>query len=261
MEDFLRRKIVHARKRAMQLKEMHGENPTEKYNYYGGHNLGYWEGKQSAYELILDEILMNEMEILSKKTIGRKQMRIDIMTDIETLGTKPDSTIFQISAVAFDIVTGEHLSTFNQIADIEKNDTVNVTGSTIKWWLNTNKELLSELLNSGITSSKDLLREFYQWLCNLNEIGSDVYLWGNGILFDNKLIQHQLESIGLDYPIYYKNDRDVRTIVDLASNKLGISEKELKDQFNDDALVEHNALDDVTYQIRLVTKCYEVLIS
>jgi hypothetical protein len=65
-------------------------------------------------------------------------LRLDIMTDIETLGTKQDATIFQISAVAFDIMTGEHISTFNQIADIEKNAIVRVDGSTIKWWLNTN---------------------------------------------------------------------------------------------------------------------------
>jgi hypothetical protein len=188
-------------------------------------------------------------------------MRIDIMTDIETLGTENDSTIFQISAIAFDILTGEHISTFNHIADIEKNFSVHVTGATIKWWLNTNKELLTELLNKGTVSSEELLTEFHEWLTNIKSDDNDIYLWGNGILFDNKLIKHQFEDIGLTYPIYYKNDRDVRTILDLASVKLGITEKELKDKFNDDDLVEHNALDDVIYQIRLVTKCYETLIN
>lgn len=188
-------------------------------------------------------------------------MRIDIMTDIETLGTSADSTIFQISAIAFDIMTGKHVSTFNQIADIEKNDFLTVSGSTLKWWLNTNKELLTELLNSGTSSSDELLESFHEWLMDIKSDENDLYLWGNGILFDNKMIQSQFESNGLDYPIYYKNDRDVRTIVDLASAKLGITEKELKDRFNDDLLVEHNALDDVKYQIRLVTKCYEILIG
>lgn len=32
-------------------------------------------------------------------------MRKDVMADIETLGTKADSTIFQISAISFNIVT------------------------------------------------------------------------------------------------------------------------------------------------------------
>jgi hypothetical protein len=187
-------------------------------------------------------------------------MRIDIMTDIETLGTKSDSTIIQIAAIAFDMMTGDHIATFNETVDIEKDDFLNVDGSTIKWWLNTNKELLHTLLSGGKHSSEEVLEMFHKWVMDLKE-GNDVYLWGNGILFDNKMIQHQLEGNCLSYPIYYKNDRDVRTIVDLASAKLGISENELKERFNDDSLVEHDAFDDVKYQINLVRGCREILIG
>ena len=189
-------------------------------------------------------------------------MRIDIMTDIETLGTNSDSTIFQISAIAFDINTGEHISEFNQIADISKNTNMNVTGDTIKWWLNTNKELLTDLLNKGEQSSDTLLFNFHSWLEELKAPNNnDAYLWGNGILFDNKMIQHQMESIGLKYPIFYRNDRDVRTLVELASVKLGITEKELKNRFRDDSLVAHDAFDDVKFQIKLAVKCYEILVG
>lgn len=45
--------------------------------------------------------------------------RYDVMVDIETLGTGVNATIFQISAVLFDITTGERFSEFNKIADIE----------------------------------------------------------------------------------------------------------------------------------------------
>lgn len=75
---------------------------------------------------------------LKYKTKGDVTMdelkREDIMTDIETLGHKSDSTIIQISAIAFDIETGEYLSVFNKVADITKNETMKVTGSTTKWW-------------------------------------------------------------------------------------------------------------------------------
>lgn len=185
------------------------------------------------------------------------EKRIDIMTDIETLGHKTDSTIFQIAAVAFDIQTGEHLSTFSQIADITKNDQMRVTGSTIKWWLNTNKELLTDLINKGEHSSDVLVTNFHEWLTHLN---GDLHLWGNGILFDNKMIQHQMELLSLEYPIRYKNDRDMRTIVDLACSKLQISERELKAQFNDASLTHHDAFDDVRFQINLVSWCYNLLI-
>lgn len=188
------------------------------------------------------------------------KMRIDIMTDIETLGTKSDSTIIQISAIAFDIKSGEHISKFNRIADITENKNMKVTGGTLIWWLNTNKELLVELLNEGEGSSEKLLIDFNDWLIGLSLEG-ELHLWGNGILFDNKMIQHQLENIGLMYPIHYRNDRDVRTIVDLTSAKLGISEKELKVKFNDETLVKHDAFDDVQYQINVVSWCYNQLIS
>lgn len=184
------------------------------------------------------------------------------MTDIETLGTNSDSTIIQISAMTFDIATGEIHAFYNQIADIEKNEMpLNVTGGTIKWWLNTNKELFANLVNSGNHSSEGVLRNFHKWLCELEDSGSDLYLWGNGILFDNKMIQHQFENLNLKYPIYYRNDRDVRTIVDLASEKLRITEKDLKERFNDENLVHHNAFDDVKYQINLVVGCYKALIG
>lgn len=56
MKGFLLKRISHAEKRVLSIKESHGDNPTETHNYYGGHSLGYWEGKLSAYQNILDEI-------------------------------------------------------------------------------------------------------------------------------------------------------------------------------------------------------------
>lgn len=189
-------------------------------------------------------------------------MRVDVMVDIETLGKKSDSTIIQIAAVAFDILTGKHIDTFNMVADISKNENqINVCGDTIQWWLQTNKELFAELLNGGEFSSEEVLRAFSSWLNCLSEDTKNLHLWGNGILFDNKMIQHQFELIGLEYPIYYRNDRDVRTIVDLASQKLGISENELKEKYKDKTLVEHDAINDVVNQINLVVNCYRELIS
>ena len=188
-------------------------------------------------------------------------MRKDIMVDIETSGNETSSTIFQVAAVSFDIKTGKVFSKFNRIADIEENDVLDVTGSTLKWWLKTNKELLAELLFKGEGSSEDLLTDFHDWLNKQHDGNGEVYLWGNGILFDNKMIQHQLNEAGLDYPVFYRNDRDVRTIVDLASVKLGMTEKELKETYNDESLIAHDAFDDVLYQVRLVTGCYNELIK
>lgn len=191
-------------------------------------------------------------------------MRVDIMIDIEALGKQSDSTIFQIAAMAFNLETGEIISSFNKKADLSKDKNINVDGDTLVWWLNTNKELLTSLLNEGDVSKEILLVMFKQWIeshFDSKDDNSNVHLWGNGILFDNKMIQYQLEKMDFNYPIHYKNDRDVRTILDLASDKLGVSEKELKDSIESKDLVEHDALDDVKYQIELVCKCHQIIMK
>lgn len=180
------------------------------------------------------------------------------MVDLETLGTHVDSTIIQISAIAFDINTGAHRYVFNKIADISKNEDyeMNVDGSTLKWWLTTNKELLARSIEKGEMSSSELVEDFGRWLSVVKSMG-DLYLWGNGILFDNKMIQYQL---GEDlYPIEYKNDRDLRTLVDLACTKLGITEKELKNKYYDPSLEPHDAFNDVVNQVNLAVNCYKEL--
>lgn len=187
-------------------------------------------------------------------------MRKDIMVDIETLGNKIDSTIIQLSAVSFDIKTGSIYETFNEVADISKNEsTISVTGSTLQWWANTNAQLFAELLTRGDLSSEEVLRKFHEWLHVINRDSRQLYLWGNGILFDNAMIRQQFEAIGLDYPIFYRNDRDVRTILELASIKLGKSEKELREEIYDNELVAHDAFNDVANQVKLVSFCYNVL--
>ena len=190
--------------------------------------------------------------------------RIDVMVDIETLGNKTNSTIFQIGAIAFDIRTGKHIDKFNRIADIEENEQqLQVSASTLKWWLKTNKELFEELLNSGGGSSEDIVLEFHTWLVGIqNYYGVDnVYLWGNGILFDNKMLQFHMENLGVHYPIHFRNDRDVRTLLELTSFKTGLSERDIKDAVKDEELVAHNAYDDVVKQINIAHKCYKVLVE
>lgn len=56
LKAYLKRRISHMSKRVERLKEKYGDNPTETYNFYGGQELGYWQGMLSAYENALDEI-------------------------------------------------------------------------------------------------------------------------------------------------------------------------------------------------------------
>ena len=189
-------------------------------------------------------------------------MRLDIMVDLETLGNTANSTIIQLAAVPFDLTTGEIFGNhiFNKTIDIEKTPLF-VTGSTLKWWFNENPILLGTLLNSGKESEEAVLKSFIEWIDFLqNSLGFDPpTLWGNGILFDNAILRERMQYYSLKYPILYFKDRDVRTILEIASLKQDIPEKELKKNFMDPEAVAHNALDDALFQVRLVSGCFDIL--
>ena len=189
--------------------------------------------------------------------------RIDIMVDIETLGRGESPPVFQIAASAFDIKTGDIIDNINLVADITKNN--NIEGDTLVWWLNTNKELLTDLLNQGKKSELDekgIVEGFCHWITQLvskYNLGSkDVYLWGNGILFDNRIIWHKCKEYGIEYPIFYRNDRDMRTILELAAMKTGTDDMTYKNNIPNIGTA-HDAFDDVHYQINVVCKCYKDL--
>lgn len=81
-------------------------------------------------------------------------------------------------------------------------------------------------------------------------------------MFDNKLIQSKMEQYNIDYPIFYRNDRDMRTIVELAGLKLEINtEKEFREKFKDESLVAHDAFDDVKGQIKILSKAWNILLN
>ena len=183
-----------------------------------------------------------------------KKPRIEIVGDLETWGKDGDTALIQIAAVAFDIDTGEYLSEFNELCDISKSKIL-VDGSTLKWWLNTDKELLTRLVNSGKDDEETVVRHFYDWIVALKS-EYEVYFWGNGILFDNKIIQAKMAQYGLQYPIFYRNDRDLRTIVDIAESKFGVNVHEVCASPDQE---KHNAIDDVKHEIDVLCWCWKAL--
>ena len=193
--------------------------------------------------------------------LGSDTQRVDIMVDLETLGTSFDATVVQIAAVSFDIETGEELDSFVHTADIRKgSDALNVDGNTLYWWIRNHSDLLRDMITRGDAevSPSSLMFMFYEWL---NRQGSflDRYLWGNGILFDNAIVRHQMEKMGFEYPIKYTNDRDVRTITELAAMKLGMSDYEFRETTKDGAFTPHVAYHDCLQQIKTVSEAFNVL--
>jgi len=200
--------------------------------------------------------------------------RIDIMTDLETLGTGTDALIIQVSAIPFDVNTGEVYmgEKFNMCVDLELTDNMSgIEGKTLKWWLHEDRrDLLADLLTREDSCSlTGVLSEFVSWIRELQkEVGDkNLYLWGNGILFDNAKLQRNIENIGWDYPIHYQNDRDQRTLLELALSVTGYTKEELIDEIHEDAedngfhFVLHDAIDDCHFQINTVIWCKNAILQ
>lgn len=60
-----KRKLKHAKKRAKELKKAHGGTPGKTHTYHGGWDLGYWEGRASMAQDILDEV--GELDVANSK--------------------------------------------------------------------------------------------------------------------------------------------------------------------------------------------------
>lgn len=201
-----------------------------------------------------------------KELIEEKKMkRIDVMVDIETLGRGKENPILQIGAIAFDIETGKHLLSFQRYVKLSNSEVIN--GETLAWWLKTDKELIAELVSKGTKGEKEVMKDFLTWIEGLpfwteshTLSKKDIYLWGNGILFDNKIIQGKCELYDLEYPIHYRNDRDVRTLVELYQTKTGGNYEAIKKSFHDN-YKEHDALEDCKSQIDMVVHCYNEVIK
>jgi hypothetical protein len=190
--------------------------------------------------------------------------RLDIMVDIETLGNDPYATIIAIAAKAFTLNSNDKVAldtSYYNIANVTKGR-ISVEGNTLKWWLNTDMELFKSFINSDSDLSPiDLIRNFGDWLTSLcNEY--DVYLWGNGMLYDNNKLKHKMEDYDLKYPVYYRNDRDMRTIVDLASTSLSdnpCTYEEFLEKYSSKDLRKHDPLNDVVNQIGIVQTAYKII--
>lgn len=184
-----------------------------------------------------------------------KLPRVDVIIDLETLDTALSAQVIQISAVSFNIYTGETIEKFNHRIKFQKDRTF--SESTLKFWVKTNPELLGELLE-GQVDVKTSLEHFSNWIFEMRQQYEEVNLWGNGILFDNGKLLSLYESEDIPYPVHYKNDRDVRTLIDIYCNRNGTTENELKNLF-EFVGTPHNALDDCLHYIKIVGHCFQNL--
>ena len=165
----------------------------------------------------------------------------NVMIDIETLGTKPDSPVLAIGAVFFDPDTGEIGNTFYRVISLESAliKSKNVDADTLKWWMQQSKKARDIFLDEGVHRIQ-AFNDFRGYMVQGCECLDTVKVWANGASFDPVILEEFWDtSIREDMPWKYYNIRCFRTMKAYLP-KVSIP----------DVGVAHNALSDAMWQAR-----------
>lgn len=178
-------------------------------------------------------------------------MKSDIMVDLETMDNVMTSSIVAIGAVECDLITGLIGSTYYRVVDL--NDAPGtIDADTLYWWLEQSDSARRALTIQGKESHREMCLSFTKWVNSLETHNDKLRLWGNGASFDNSILQQAFRYQGLDFPLKFWNDRDMRTIV-------GFYPRQLQEIWRRTHLrtgTHHNALADAKHQIRY---CSDIL--
>ncbi len=141
-------------------------------------------------------------------------MTTHIMTDIETLGTRPGAIVLSAAFVRF---TDEAHMTINlsvpdqEMLGLEKDE------STLAWW----RDLEAKSPGAWARATSDprplaiALPYIAQWL-DWARAGDDMQIWCHGAPFDCPLLQELYRRAAMPCPWQFWAVRDTRTLYDLA---------------------------------------------
>lgn len=185
-------------------------------------------------------------------TIPANEMT-DIMIALETLSTQQDAAILSIGECFFDIETGVIGDTLTQ--HIAMDDSAlrgHISADTVKWWLKQDEEARLAIANSKSH------RKLASCLFDLREFiprRKDITVWSNGATFDLVIIRNAMDRHKLMTPWQYWQERDTRTLVDIAERITGTNAAK-SIEFDG---VKHDALADAIHQAKYVSKAFILL--
>lgn len=180
-------------------------------------------------------------------------MKKHIMLDLETMGNSSNAAIVSIGAVVFDPETGDLGQEFECHIDLESAEQYGkIDGSTVKWWLQQNKEAQQATFSEDGISIESSLYKFNKWLRSIDANPRKLAVWGNGAGFDNVILMNAYKSAGIIPLFIHWNDLDVRTIVEMGKSILGIDPKYSMVREG----THHSALDDAKFQAQYVSEIW-----
>lgn len=184
--------------------------------------------------------------------------REELIIDIETMGTEPDTVVLSIGALFVSLNPGVQIKEspifYEKInLNCPHNKERSKTESTAIWWSEQDPEVAAEALD-GTESLQVIMQRFYDWIianCNPKYVKP----WGNGSVFDVVILENAFKQVGIEVPWKYWNVRDVRTIVDLAEQ---VGHKKSLYPFHGKP---HHALHDALHEAQIVIGMRNYLLS
>lgn len=176
---------------------------------------------------------------------------LDISIDLETLSTRNDAAILSIGACYFDMQTGEIGKTFHRYINLEDNaQRGHISADTVKWWLKQDEDARASITqDKGINTGFALidLKDFVPF-------NKQAKFWSNGATFDLVILRNAFARCGQITPWQYWQERDTRTIVDIAK-RLGGTDVS-KTPFTG---TKHDALADAVHQAKYMNQAFRLI--
>lgn len=163
---------------------------------------------------------------------------MNLMIDLETMGTSPNSPILQIGAVIFD--ADKMYETFMEYIrpnfnlckpDIE----------TLIWWSEQDAPMP---LNPDGVSYPEMIQRLKTWMHGVNI----THVWANSPSFDLVIMEAQARAYDITLPFKFYQYRDCRTAAAVAPGAARPM-----------AVVKHDALADAVSQARWMMNIHEVV--
>jgi hypothetical protein len=131
---------------------------------------------------------------------------MDVMIDIETLGTGDHAAVFQIGAALFD--ESGVKQTFLRDVHLDDPNLGKIDVSTVLWWLK-QPTIHSQLGNERPrVAMRQALQDFLAFASQGKK------WWGKGCDFDHRLLRQAAERCDVHWPAKFWNMRDLRTALE-----------------------------------------------
>jgi 3' exoribonuclease, RNase T-like len=174
-------------------------------------------------------------------------MKIHAMIDLETLGTKNDTTILSLGAVKFDPFSDSDPAPGIYFKlDVEQQNELgrSIDQDTIDWWQKQDPVVREEAFSDDNREKLEtVLAELNRFLVGVDSI------WAQGAVFDIGILEHLYQQLKTPVPWHFWQIRDSRTLFKL------LPENPRPNKFDQ----AHNALVDAYYQAKGVQRAYELL--